>query len=70
MEELNEFLVGNIAEIFEVPEDMVEIAPNWWIDELTELLSRVEVQEKLKSWIKEEHWKEKRQWYGKIEEEK
>lgn len=38
MEELNEFLAGNIAEI----QDMVEIAPNWWMDELTELLSRVE----------------------------
>ncbi len=69
MEELNEFLRGDIAEIFEVPEDMVAIAPNWWIDELTELLGRVEVQARLKDWIKQNHWKENRHWYGKIEEE-
>lgn len=69
MEELNEFLALAIAEIFEVPEDMVEIAPNWWIDELTELLGRVEVQRRLRDWMKKNHWKEKRHWYGKVEEE-
>lgn len=43
MEELNELLGGAIAEIFEVPVDMVNIAPNWWIDELAELLVRTDV---------------------------
>lgn len=69
MEEMNEFLALAIAEIFEVPEDMVDIAPNWWIDELTELLSKVEVQARLRDWIKQNKWKEKRHWYGKVVEE-
>ena len=69
MEEINEFLALAIAEIFEVPEDMVHIAPNWWIDELTELLGKVEVQARLRDWIKQNKWKEKRGWYGKVEEE-
>ena len=69
MEEMNEFLTLAIAEIFEVPEDMVDIAPKWWIDELTELLGMVEVQARLRDWIKHNKWKEKRNWYGKVEEE-
>lgn len=69
MEELNELLGGAIAEIFEVPVDMVNIAPNWWIDELAELLVRTDVQVRLRDWIKQNHWKEKRYWYGKVEEE-
>lgn len=69
MNEMNEFLALAIAEIFEVPEDMVNIAPNWWMDELTELLSRIDVQARLRDWIKQNKWKEKRNWYGKVEEE-
>jgi hypothetical protein len=69
MNEMNEFLALAIAEIFEVPEDMVNIAPNWWMDELTELLGRIDVQARLKDWIKQNKWKEKRNWYGKVEEE-
>ena len=69
MEEMNELLALAIAAIFEVPEDMINIAPNWWMDELTELLGRVELQARLKDWIKQNKWKEKRNWYGKTEEE-
>ena len=69
MEGMNEFLALAIAEIFEVPEDMVDIAPNWWIDELTELLGKVEVQARLRDWIKQNKWKEKRGGHGKVEGE-
>lgn len=66
---MDEFLGLAIAEIFEVPEDMVSIAPNWWIDELTKLLEQVEVQQLLQNWMKKNHWKYKNQWYGKETEE-
>ena len=65
---MNEFLALAIAQIFKVPLDMVEIAPAWWMGELTALLERADVQGNLRDWIERNQWREKRQWYG--EEEK
>ena len=45
-----------------------EEVSEWFLEELTRLLERVEVQTYLKKFVENEHWKYKR-WYGKIEEE-
>lgn len=65
----NEFLILAIAEIFEIPELSIQQDVEWWEEELAELLSRVEVQKRLKDWIASEHWKRKRGWYGGNEKE-
>lgn len=67
---MDEFLILAMAQIFEIPEAIMKDTEvsEWFLEELTSLLERVEVQAYLKKFMENEHWKYKR-WYGKIEEE-
>ena len=66
--EIDEFLILAMAQIFEVPEIIVKGEPEWFLNELTSLLEKTDVQYLLKNYMTREQWKKKR-WYGKIEEE-
>ena len=66
--EINEFLILAMAQIFEVPEVIVKGEPEWFLDELTSLLEKTDVQYQLRAYMVREKWKNKR-WYGKVEEE-
>ena len=65
---IDEMLLQAIAMIFEVPEVSVEDNPEWYLVELGLLLQKVEVQDKLKRYMKKVKWKNKEQWYGVVEE--
>lgn len=65
--EIDEFLILAMAEIFEVPEIIVKGEPEWFLEELTRLLEKTEVQHQLRSYMVREEWKNKR-WYGEVEE--
>lgn len=65
--EIDEFLILAMAQIFEVPEVIVKNEPEWFLEEMTRVLERVEVQSALKKFLENDHWKNKR-WYGEAEE--
>ena len=66
--EIDEFLILAMAQIFEVPEIIVKGESEWFLDELTRLLEKTDVQYQLKKYMEREKWKDKR-WYGKVDEE-
>lgn len=65
--EIDEFLILAMAQIFEVPEVIVKGEPEWFLDELTRLLEKTDVQYQLRAYMVREKWKDKR-WYGEVEE--
>lgn len=66
--EIDEFLILAMAQIFEVPEIIVKGEAEWFLNELTSLLEKTDVQYLLKNYMIREQWKKKR-WYGRVEEE-
>jgi hypothetical protein len=65
---IDDFLILVMAQIFEVPEIIVKGEPDWFLNELTSLLEKIDVQYQLKKYMEREQWKNKR-WYGEVEEE-
>lgn len=61
---VDDLLLQSIAMIFEVPEVSVQDNPEWYLIELSILLEKVEVQDKLKKYMKKVKWKNKEHWYG------
>ena len=60
----DKFLMLNVAQIFEVPEESVEANPDVYEVYLGLLLEDSKIQKKLRKYIRKSNWKENHRWYG------